>query len=65
VPGTCEWAFTLTGGTGKFKGISGGGKIIVRAALAETAMDLSSGTVVRSAAGLAVWPEPKYNIPNK
>jgi hypothetical protein len=65
VQGACEGEFTLTGGTGKFTGITGGGKMTVRAALAETAASLSSGGVVRGAAGLAVWPTLKYTIPAK
>jgi hypothetical protein len=63
VQGVCEGDFTLTGGTGQFAGITGGGKLIVRAALTETVASLSSGGVVRGAAGLAIWPEVKYTIP--
>jgi hypothetical protein len=40
VQGACEGEFTLTGGTGKFAGITGGGKLVVRAALSETAAKL-------------------------
>lgn len=65
VPGACEGEFTITGGKGNFAGISGGGKLLVRAALAKTAADLSSGTVIRGAAGLALWPELKYQISSK
>lgn len=65
VEGACEGEFTLTGGTGKFAGITGGGKLIVRAALHETAASLENGGVVRGAAGLAIWPELKYTIPAK
>jgi hypothetical protein len=65
VQGACEGEFTLTGGTGKFAGITGGGKLMVRAALTETAARLSSGGVVRAAAALAIWPELKYTIPAK
>ena len=65
VQGACEGEFTLTGGTGKFAGITGGGQLIVRAALSETAASLSSGGVVRGAAGLAIWPELTYTIPSK
>ena len=61
--GACEGEFTLTGGTGKFAGITGGGKLMVRAALTETAASLSSGGVVNGAAALALWPELKYAIP--
>ena len=63
VRGACEGEFTLTGGTGKFAGITGGSKLIVRAALTETAASLSNGGVVRAAAALAIWPELKYTIP--
>jgi hypothetical protein len=62
-PGGCEGDFTLTGGTGKFEGITGSGKVIVRTALVGIAANLSSGDVVKSAAGLAVWPELRYKIP--
>ncbi len=61
--GSCEGNFKITGGTGEFKGISGGGKMQVRTALVETAIDLTSGSVVQDAAGLAVWAELKYKIP--
>ena len=65
VLGGCEGDFKLTGGTGKFEGISGGGKMHVRTALIEAAIDLSSGAVLKDAAGLAVWPELKYKIPGE
>lgn len=61
----CEGDFKITGGTGEFEGISGGGKMQVRTALIEAAIDLSSGSVIKNAAGLAVWPELKYKIPGK
>ena len=63
VQGACEGEFTLTGGTGEFTSIGGGGKLRVRAALTETAANLSSGGVVSGAAALALWPELKYTIP--
>ena len=61
--GACEGDFKITGGTGEFEGITGGGRMLVRTALVETAIDLSSGSVVQDAAGLAVWPELNYKIP--
>ena len=64
-PGICVGEMKLTGGTGKLEGASGGGAMVVRSALVETAIDLKTGGVVRSAAGLAVWPELKYKIPAK
>jgi len=63
--GACEGEFKITGGTGSFEGITGSGKMAVRTALAELAADLDSGQIIREAAGLAVWPELKYNIPEK
>jgi hypothetical protein len=65
VQGACEGEFTLTGGTGKFAGITGGGKLMVRAALTETAASLSGGGEVRGAAALAIWPELKYTLPGR
>jgi hypothetical protein len=65
VQGACEGEFTLTGGTDKFAAITGGGKLMVRAALTETAASLSSGGEVRAAAALAIWPEFKYTIPGR
>ena len=62
-PGECTGEMKITGGAGKFKGISGGGKMLIRAALAETARNLRDGDIVRNAMGLAVWPELKYVIP--
>lgn len=61
--GDCKGEFTLTGGTGAFKGISGGGEMLVRTALGEMVVDLESGAAVRGAAGLAVWPSLKYKLP--
>jgi hypothetical protein len=63
--GACAGELTITGGTGKFTGISGGGPMVVRAALAETAANASSGAVIRGAVGLAIWPELKYRIPGR
>ncbi len=63
--GGCEGDFKITGGTGDFEGISGRGKMQVRTALVEAAIDLSSGAVIKDAAGLAVWPALKYKIPEK
>jgi hypothetical protein len=63
--GPCEGKLTITGGSGRFEGISGGGAMTFRAALVQTAVDLGDGTVVRDAAGLAVWPEIRFEIPSR
>jgi hypothetical protein len=61
--GGCKGVITLTGGTGRFKGISGGGDMVARSVLNKLAANLESGSVVRSAAGLVVWNELSYSIP--
>ncbi len=61
--GACAGNFTLTGGTGEFKGITGEGDMLVRTVLSQMAADLKSGTTVSGAAGLAIWPNLTYKIP--
>jgi hypothetical protein len=62
-PGACAGKFTLTGGTERFEGITGGGDIIVRTVLGEMASDLQSGETISGSAGLAIWPSLSYKIP--
>jgi hypothetical protein len=62
-PGICVGKFTLTGGTGKFKGITGESDMLVRTAIAQIAADMESGSTITGAAGLAVWPNMSYKIP--
>lgn len=61
--GACSGEMVLTGGTGEFSGIHGGGAMMARSVLSELAANLENGSLVRSAAGLIVWPELKYSIP--
>ena len=63
--GACMGNMTLTGGTGAYEGITGGGEMSVRTVLADMAANLESGSIVRSAAGLAVWPKLDYRIPER
>lgn len=63
--GVCEGVFELTGGTGEFSGMSGSGKIVTRTVFESFIMDLAQGSVINSAAGLASWPELRYEIPEK
>lgn len=58
----CAGQFTLTGGTGKFKGISGGGAFGLRGTMQET-MPAGPGAVTQTVIGLAVWPELKVKLP--
>ena len=59
----CGGRFTLTGGTGKFQGITGESLFVVKSALHELAPGSTSDEVREQAAGLAVWPELRYRIP--
>lgn len=61
--GASEGTFTLVGGEGKWKGISGEGKVVIRTAIGDIAVSKKTGAVIDSAAGLAVWPSLKVNLP--
>jgi hypothetical protein len=61
--GGCNGDFILTGGSGKFKGITGASKLIVRTPLNVLAEGMASGSVLRIASGLAILPDLKYEIP--
>ena len=63
IAGLCSGEFKLTGGTGRFEGISGSGKMTVRSPVHVLAADLSEGTVVHLAAGILQIPELKYSLP--
>ena len=61
--GLCRGEIKLTGGTGRFAGISGSGDLTVRSPVHALAADLSEGTVVHAAAGILQMPELKYRLP--
>ena len=63
IAGLCRGEFKLTGGTGRFAGISGSGKMTVRSPVHALAANLSEGTVVHVAAGILQIPELKYSLP--
>jgi hypothetical protein len=58
----CDGDFTLTGGSGRFAGISGGGPVTVRSDLREV-VGVSSGAVVEAVSGIMFWPNLSYQIP--
>jgi len=64
-PGACEGRFTLTEGTGRFKGITGSSPMRVRSPLSALAADRSSGSIVRVASGIAILSDLKYDNPAK
>lgn len=59
----CEGSFTLTGGTGKFQGITGQSPVQARTAFQEIAVNFKSGTVIETSAGLLALTELTYKIP--
>jgi hypothetical protein len=61
--GRCGGEFKLTGGTGRFAGISGSGKMIVRSPIHALAANLSDGTVLRVASGILQIPKLKFSLP--
>lgn len=64
-PNHCKGAFTFTGGTGKFTGISGINEFFVKMDVAAFEQTGEPGMVKRAAAGEAVWPEITYQLPSK
>ena len=63
VMGATQGKFTITGGTGRFKGIKGSGDMVARTVLGAMAVNMESGATISAAKGLAVWPELKLTIP--
>ena len=64
-PSNCKGAFTFTGGTGKFKGISGINEFYVKADVLAFQKTGEPGLVKKAGAGKAVWPEITYQLPQK
>jgi len=61
--GLCRGDFKLTGGTGRFIGVSGSGKMTVRSPVYALAADLSDGTVLQVASGILQIPELQITTP--
>ena len=59
----CMGKFTLVGGTGKFKDITGGGDFQMRSDVVEYAAKLQGDSVETTAVGVAEWPALKYKLP--
>ena len=61
--GYCVGEFELTGGTGRFTGISGSGKMTIRSPVHALAQDLSDSSVLHVAAGILQIPELTVTLP--
>jgi hypothetical protein len=61
----CKGAFTFTGGTGRFKGISDINEFFVKTDVLGFKKTGEPGMVKKTGAGEAVWPEITYQLPPK
>lgn len=61
--GRCEGEFRVTGGGGRFEGVTGSSKMSVRSPIHVLAVDVASGSELRVSMGLAELDELKYQIP--
>ena len=60
----CDGLFKLTAGTGSLEGITGEGDFTVRTGLQAIAGTMAGNVVQRTAAGLAIWRNFRYSIPD-
>jgi hypothetical protein len=58
----CVGKFTLTGGTGKFQGVTGEGDFALRLVTSEI-LQMDRQEMEYDLSGLAVWPALRYRIP--
>ena len=58
----CDGDFKLTGGTGRFEGISGGGRAVLRAS-ERTLTEAGGVGVAETGSGILFWPALKYKLP--
>ncbi len=59
----CTGKFTLTGGTGRFSKVTGGGPITVRTTLRKAAVAANRKSAVETAVGIAFWKGLTYKLP--
>lgn len=60
--GRCKGDFTLVGGSGKFKGVTGSSELLVRSPLRALVADMGNGNVLRVGSGLAELPKLTYEL---
>jgi hypothetical protein len=60
--GACEGKLSLTGGTGRFAGVTGSSEMIVRSVLNTLVAGMGNGDAIRSATGLAIFPKLTYTL---
>jgi len=60
--GLCEGTFTLTGGSGRFEGVTGSSKLLLRSPMRALIKDIASGNVVRVGSGIAILEKLEYKL---
>jgi hypothetical protein len=58
----CSGQMTLTGGTGRFEGVAGGGAFTLRSSLHDIEMT-TAASLQEKAHGILFWPELRYTLP--
>ena len=61
----CRGPFKLTGGTGKFAGITGEGEMISKIQVRQITLVSGVETAHQLGEGVAVWPKLTYHIPDE
>ena len=59
----CAGTFTITAGTGRFQGVTGGGDFVLRSAIGQLQANLLSGDITNIGLGLAVWQNLVLKLP--
>ena len=59
----CGGPFNVSGGTGKFRSVSGESTFVVRSAVAEYVVSIPEGGVTANFTGQAAWSALRYNTP--
>ena len=60
----CSGDFKITGGTGRFNGVTGGGKVLIHSESRSTGANRAAdGSLTEEARGIMYWKELEYTIP--
>ena len=63
--GICKGTFTITGGTGTFKGANGSSDMVMRSTVNSLVFGLGSGSRIVIKNGILILPKLTYTVPGK